>query len=332
MGSVSLGPQQVSSGGRRPGTGTGRRRTSAQLARAAVMLVLVCGAAMSCSGRRRRPPPELTVLLTSNTVGNLDKCRCRGRWTGGIARRATAIREKGAALAGPTIVLDAGGLISAPNDMGVKQLEHLLASYERMGYGAVNVGRQEAQLDLQVLQGLRRLTNVRLISANLLTAETGDPAFDPWVVLQLGEYRVGVIGILSDRDPELELGAGLGLCPPREALQRELLRLNVHCSFVIVLACAREEEMKKLVSEFPGIDLILGGEARRYPKDIARDEQGRVFLVGNLAKEMGLLHLGLDRLGTVLSVNSERVELSKAFDEDPEMLEIIKKYKESVSN
>jgi len=305
----------------------------ARRVRAGALIVLcasVSFTAVSCF-RRPVPPPEVSILFTGDTAGNLDKCRCRGRWVGGIARRATAVREKGAARPGPTVVLDVGNMISAANDVGIKQLEYLMAAYDRMGYAAVNVGRREAQLDLETLRAVQRLANVSFTSANVLAAETGEPAFRPWVVVELGGHTLGVIGVLSDRDPELKLGTGLQLAAPAEALRRQMPQLSARCSLVVVLACAREEEMKALAEQVPEVDVFLGGEARRYPEEILRDRQKRVLLVGNVGKDMGFLHLQVDPLGRVLSVEAERVELGKGFDEDEEMLGIVKQYKESLT-
>src|ERR1700722_100805 len=80
----------------------------------------------------------LRAVFTADTEGHLDACQsCPGPvGLGGLARRATAIRQLRAA--GPLLLLD-GGNSAFGDETVASQGGAVIAAYDAIGYDAVNV-------------------------------------------------------------------------------------------------------------------------------------------------------------------------------------------------
>src|SRR6266511_3883993 len=187
-------------------------------------------------------PRSLTVFYSCDTRGHIDPCGCSTGMAGGIARRKTFLDSRPR---GPHLLVDAGDVTAGARAWEILELEYLLKGYEQMGYHEVNA----------------RFGT--LVSANLVD-ETGTLLLAPYRVVSLADgSKAGILGILDDRIAPSELGRGLRILPPQDAIARFLPELKKQAGFILVLAFADEERMKEIAERFFELNLIVGGKVLR---------------------------------------------------------------------
>jgi len=72
-----------------------------------------------------------------------------------------------------------------------------LRGYEEIGCDALNVGGFEFSAGFPFLESLVASTGIPFISANIRDKATGDLVFDPYVILERGPFKIGVIGVTN---------------------------------------------------------------------------------------------------------------------------------------
>lgn len=262
------------------------------------------------------PPPRkqersLTIGLTSNWMGEVDPCGCLRNPLGGLARLATyweRIREART----HTLLVDAGGtLLSSvlarherPGEIGPRTALYAKV-FKFLGYRAMNVGIADLALGLSKLRAFERDAGLLLLSANLLDAKTGKPAFAPLLVEQHGMVKVALIGVISPAPPELGravLDQGLRIDDPIPTVREQVIAARAAgAHLVVVLSQLRHQERDRLVEAVPQINLVLGSsesDLTVQPQILGKD----TFFVDALhkGKYLGVLTLEFGALPHVL--------------------------------
>ena len=157
-----------------------------------------------------------------------------------------------------------------------------IAAMNAIGYQAMAVGNHEFNFGLGVLERARRQAEFPFLSANSVRADTGEPAFPPYLVIEAGAVRVGVLGLTTPHIPGWEMPdhyRGLRFQPMDEAARRwvPVLREKERCDLVVVLAHTGferdletgepngrgDEDYGWRLSEVPGINVLLTGHTHR---------------------------------------------------------------------
>jgi len=204
----------------------------------------------------------------------------------------------------------------------------------RLDIQVINVA--ENDIGELLAQGVDVKNSDRFISANLFSAETGQPLLKPYVVQQISipgnprTFRVGFLGI-SDRDSFLktdELGYTWG--DPLESAKKWLPELRQKCDFVIVLACVPQGAAIQLAVQTSMIDLIIDGfkhQASAPPAAINKstlvyaEDEGRIL--GELRFTVGQGSGDVKPFTHVLTRN---------VPDDPEIARFIAKAKVEISD
>ncbi len=120
----------------------------------------------------------------------------------------------------------------------------------------------------ETLVSLRDTTKTtKYVSANLLDVKTGKPLFDPYVIKDYGNMRIGVIGLLRDADfpatSSLVDTTVMKVTPTTEAAQKYLPDLMRKTDAVILLCELPTDDIDSLVKQFPDIDIVISTGALR---------------------------------------------------------------------
>jgi len=256
------------------------RTTPTTLAITLVVLVAVTAVPVRADDTR-----SLTILHTSDLhghVASVDPVTGEPA-TGSLARVASLVREVRATALGPVLVLDSGDTLQGSP---VEELPHVhwgepsptLTAMNHIGYDAAAVGNHEFNFGLEVLRRAERQARFPLLTANTVDADTGVPAFRPYVVIERDGVRIGVLGLTTPSVPRWEVPehyAGLRFEPIADAARRWVatLRREEHCDLVVVLAHTGferdprtgEERTRRYgnhaweLTRVDGIDLLLTG-------------------------------------------------------------------------
>ncbi len=270
------------------------------------------------------PPERLTLFLTGDTRGYLEPCGCRRDQAGGLSGRATLIATKPRV---DRLVLDVGNLTSGSRPYDLLKLNYLLDGMRTIGYDAVNLGKGEAELDIQTLSQIVA-RQVPFVSANVLSRRDGKPVAEPFRILTHGRWKIGVTGVTyaAARD----VGPGVEIKPPIEALASVIPEMKRKCDYVVVLAFVDQETIRGIADQYPEVDCILGGDVPQSSDIVQGINRAINFNVMDRGKVLG--QIDLMRQGGRYQV--ERAQAIKVLAEHlapaPSMVALIARFKQTL--
>ena len=177
-----------------------------RIAAGAVLAVL---AVLASSGIAAEDPAnaELIILQTSDLHGAVLPGWDLGR--GSLIQVATLVEDIRRQAVHPVLLFDSGDTIQGTP---LEQFAHVrwgepsptIEAMNLIGYQAMAVGNHEFNFGLDVLRRAQAQARFPFLSANTVGVDDGEPAFQPYLVLQAGALRVGVLGLTTPNVPGWE--------------------------------------------------------------------------------------------------------------------------------
>lgn len=159
---------------------------------------------------------------------------------------------------GDIIIVDSGDLLNEYMEIrdsvrkSVELKADLIAEiYKLSGIDAINAGELDLALGLDFLRELEEKHDLPLVSANLVN-ESGRLEFNPYVIRNIGQVRVGIFGLMGD-NPEMvsslkeAAGSRLSINDPVEAAKKVIRELEGRVDFIIALT-HNPMELNKLIA------------------------------------------------------------------------------------
>lgn len=272
--------------------------------------------------------PDLTLLYTGNVIGYLEDCGCKRSPAGGVARRSWLIEQLQENYAGSgQLLMDCGNFSDNPTPEGDVKTRALVEAMSRMGYRAANVGERDLVLGYDELRKRTEPATFPLISTNIVREDTGDPVFDPYVILSAtrpdGEtVRIGVMGVVRFSPLFLKAGpegSNLVTAPAAEMVSRYVDEVRQRSDLVILLAALHKDDAHAIAREVAGLDVILGTYGGIYSRADDREGDTEIFYTGNQGKRIAETRLFLDDDHRIRSTTSFQYHLTPNYPDDPEM-------------
>jgi len=216
---------------------------------------------------------SLTLIYTSNTLGEVELCGCpEGGANGGLPRRShylKTVKEEVKNL----LILDGGDALiisyfSQPSERekARRRAEFVLNIYEKIGYDVLNIGDTDLGLGVEYLKALQKKSKIPFLSANLKEKKSGRPIFKSHLVKQVDGMRIGIIGLLTlDIHPSIRKGLTSYLIEdPIKASQETVNRYLAGCDHIIALVHLTPIEIQTLTKRISTISIIIGGNDRSF--------------------------------------------------------------------
>ena len=245
-----------------------------------------------------------------------------------MARRATAIKQERAANKGILLLLDAGSSlmghwVSMKSDGRVT-----VESMNALGYDALTVGQKELYRGVEVLQARRQEAHFPFLSANLISVDKKEPVFEPYVILERGGRRIGILGLSEINANQMPIVKdSLVVLDPVETAQEYVRELRGNVDLVIVLSHLGLDPDKALAEQVPGIDIIVGGSSSKLMSEPERVGQTLIVQQGYRGEWMGRLRATYDEKGNPSDYGAETITLGPSFGEDKEMADLLADYR-----
>jgi hypothetical protein len=223
---------------------------SLSLAALAALLAFV-----ACFAHAKREP--FAIAWNYDTSGYLETCGCSSNMRGGLARRATLLkqlREKQPVLAieGAHILLDKGEFQLFKGEMIVQALG-------AMDYAALCLGVREAQQGAAGLKELTAAAKFPCICANLSVDNAPWPTAD--AVVEIAGARVGIVALSEPVYAQGLLPAGVAFSDPRAALDAALGRLKGKTDLVVACLEGNREWLDAMAADYSNqVGLFLTGD------------------------------------------------------------------------
>jgi hypothetical protein len=297
-------------------------------------LVAVLALLAGCSGGG--DDARLLVVTTNDVSGKTSPCGCHTP-KGGLARRAAFLDSVRSARS-HVLVVDAGGFFPATDDER-EAAPYMLKTMVRMGTQAAGVGANELRFGYAYARENARSAGLPLVCANLVRFDGGQPAFDPWRVIEVkrargAAVRVGVFGLLSESS---ELGPArdsLRVSGAEEAARRSVRELRAQGANVVILLSQLGKAMgDTLAAHVPGIDLLVGGGGVPMMMDGTPIGAGKGMAIygGVQGWQVGVADIRLDARSRVRRVAAQTIVLGPEVRTQPAMAADVKAFEDSLN-
>ncbi|HVK88179.1 MAG TPA: multiheme c-type cytochrome [Kofleriaceae bacterium] len=247
-------------------------------------------------GSAGRGGPSFTLIALAEMRGQIGPCGCTSDPLGDISRTAKLIEA--ARAAGPTLVVDAGGLLYSkspvPPHLDAQEelkADLLTATYkDALGVAAVGLGPADLAKGPEKVRLPRQVVNVQ------------DPKLpvEAPKVIELGGLKVGVFGVVGLARVG-DLPAGDPIAPSKAAIA-QLEQQGAQVIVALVQADSKRDAVK-LVRDIGGIDVAVAGLGLAAPEpeviDTAATKVGDGWLVvpGNRGQVVSKLDITLRGTG-----------------------------------
>lgn len=244
-----------------------------------------------------------------------------------MARRAFQLKKTRSEYPSvPLLHLDAGGFIrNEIKGMDVK-LETILKTYQIMAVDAVNVSEKELVVLGEGISQLQAKTTIPFVSANILDNKTGKPIFNSYVIINKGDYKIGVTGVAQVRKLRTLPGSKVvfEMIDPVEAVKPVLKELKGKVDVVVLMAHLQFRTLKFLAEDedMQDIDLIVGGDGYTTTWSDVMIGEKVVSYGGRQGMKFMLLKSRLKNKG-IAETSQEIVQLKVNFPEDEEIKELV---------
>ncbi|HMK38125.1 MAG TPA: bifunctional UDP-sugar hydrolase/5'-nucleotidase, partial [Bacteroidota bacterium] len=201
-----------------------------------------------------------------------------------------------------TLLLDAGDVMTGNpvTEMvyGGAKGGALLAMMDSTGYDIWCPGNHDFDVSQENLRALSRIANFPTVCANLVDTLGRYPVGNvPYVILERGGIRLGVIGLISQELYDLVNQnnlVGLRVLPPAETAQKYIDELKPKTDIVIALTHEGVEEDSRLAAAVHGLALIVGGHSHTrlpHPKLV---EGVLIVQAGSNLENLGVLDIAFE--------------------------------------
>lgn len=295
-------------------------------------LLGLAAAAGAAAWRLTRPaapvsPRPLSVYFTCDLSGRIEPCGCFSGQYGGLTRISTVLAKAPE----HALIVDVGDALAGLEDYHVLQHRHLLAACARLGFSAANLGRREARLSATQLRELAASSPVPLLSSNVVDSTTGEPVVRPWVVVEKGGVKYGLVGVTDPDRLDAEPDPSVKLLGMTESLRRTLEDVRPRADVLLCLAFTDMSGLERLAREFYEIRFFLGGDVRQPSQSLAPVNQGWILAVTNQSRALGEIHAQRDPLtGRLSEVRGDVTLMADTIAQDPAIEAFAKQYRHEV--
>jgi len=202
----------------------------------------------------------------------------------------------------PTFLLDAGDVMTG-NPITEREYAGamggaLFAMMNMMGYDVWCPGNHDFDVSQANLRALGRIAHFPMVCANVVDTLGRYPVGNvPYVILERGGFRIGVIGIMSQDLYNLVNQAnlaGIRVLSPVETARRFVDSLRGRADITIALTHEGVEDDSALAAGVSGLALIVGGHSHtrlRHPRVV---HGVPIVQTGSNAENLGVVDLTLD--------------------------------------
>jgi len=239
---------------------------------------------------------EYSIIFSASVQGETEPCGWRTHRLGGLARKATFIKQYQNAN-NNILILDAGdlffhgrGLSPIERDIRLHTAKTTLNSYNLIGYQAYNVAAQDFISGLDFIREIQKTAKFPFISANIADSATNQLLFQPYIIHKIGKKRFGIVGVTTEYQIPIP---GVKILPIDEILKKITKELRKNTDYIILLAYLDRRYENEFFAKNYGVDFVLVSGSYRYSRDLEDRNNMLIARCGNIGKYLGVIKFDL---------------------------------------
>ena len=276
---------------------------------------------------------ELILVYLTDVKGEIEECGCKGHPRGGLARRATVldgIWKKGK----PVLQVDAGDLFGAHTQADREQTKFLCAELGALGLDAIGLGEQDLNYGLDFLREMMATHKLPFTNANVRDAATNKLILPPYLVVERGGVRYGIVSVLDPRQRIETLtdgGVRFSIADPVLTLRELLPVVRREAESVVLLSHLGESGTEALLKEMQGVDIcVIGHTYRNIDSEQVLDDTA-IFASAFEGRFLGRANLFVEEgTGRVMAIDVGITDLDDKIADDPETAARVEAFKKSL--
>ncbi len=266
---------------------------------------------------------EVTLIYTGSTHAMLYPCHCPVEPDGGVARRATLIKQL-RDNNHDILLLDSGNFFSSGlldentqnTQLDIERTIVNLRAMDLMKYDAVNLGEDEFNFGEKFFEENAGKFKLKFISANLKSEKVL-----PYIIKESAGINFGIIGLTNIKAKDKI--KDLKIIEPRVALKGSVAQLKAKgADIIILLSNLGEEENVKIINEALGIDIIIDGQGNSQKKAAFKLGNTIVLKPAWQGRRLGKTVLNIQDK-KIIDYKTEEIRLSEKISDAPEILSIL---------
>jgi hypothetical protein len=230
---------------------------------------------------------------------------------------------------GQVLLVDDGGYFpEAANEHDIAWF--MMDAMKLLRTDAVGVGERDLKYGLAWLKSQQKRTGLPITSANLLDKKTGKPVFQPFIIKKVGNVKVGIFGLISDKVDLGQARDSLVAQDPMVATKQAIASIHkAGATVVVLLSQLGKVESEDLVTAVTGVDAVVTG------RNVPLIQKGRLIkntvvgYGGEQGQYMGRTVLTIGAGGKVTTGDNDMFILSPDVGEKPEMLALVKSFEDA---
>jgi len=266
---------------------------------------------------------SLTILISGQSHATFFPCHCPANPEGGVARRATVIKnirkeKKNVLLLESGLGFAGGPFDSEGQDLEInkKRSEYYLKVLLAMRYDAFLISNEEFNFGDEFLSVMMKKYPLNYLSANL-----GKNEFKPYIIKEVGKAKVAIIGLSDAKTQDKTKKA---FVDPKIALLKILKEINQDkkIDLIIVLSSLNEKDSEEIINEVNGVNVWIVGD-NPYSQVAIKTVKGVTMVMSNWqSRQLARLDFNLQEDGIRL-VNSTNISLGKDINDDENISSMI---------
>ena len=257
---------------------------------------------------------QLTILHTNDLHGSVENLAY-------LSSMACRIRSELEASSGAVLLVDAGDAEEKSLlESDVTKGSAMMALLGAAGYQAVAVGNGAAlSYGPQCLAGMAAMAPFPLLAANFTWAHDGKivEGATPAVLLEVGEVKVGVIGLA----PTFDFWSLFGVDVPQgidEVCHRQHELRAQGATVIVVLSHQGSASDRSLAQAVPGLDVIIGGHMHEELPAGLWEGETLIAQAGDAGRFLGRVDLIVDPATSVVTrKRAQLLPVDDSLEPDP---------------
>ena len=241
--------------------------------------------------------PDKAYKITLLQTNNIQLERFHSSNSLAMADRKTVIdniRKEVEADGGQVILLSGGDISASIGDAEKSSLKGLY-------YRAMTVGRHQFDYSLETIRQQQSNAEFPFISANIFESETGKPLFDAYMLINVDDLHIAILGLTEAYAPRTQHSKnliGIDFIDPFETASELAPMLKEQADIVIASTHMGHNQLKDFyaskapLSSIDDLDLVLGDHTQDQLTEDDPDDHDRFLTRIDLEFRNGTLTIG----------------------------------------